>query len=252
MKYPTSNSTHRELWFFALLIALANLPLLAGRVSETLLFVPSLVAEGAWWRVLTSSFAHVSAYHLTLDAGAFLLLYHGLREPSCAKRLLAVAACAAGSLLASLSVLTPDGSLCGLSGVAHGLLAFSALEMRESSDRTVARAGLICLLTVLAKSAYEAVTGHVAFATLHLGDVATPVAICHAGGVLGGLFAYALSRLALFGGLPTGGDPRLTDGTLCDMGDSPRPFKGNLPVPQSGRGQLDTRTGICLSCNEVM
>jgi rhomboid family GlyGly-CTERM serine protease len=190
MKDTAPTSARREFGFFALVLALTNLPLLAGPVSETLLFVPSRVAAGEWWRVLTAPFVHVSAYHLTLDAGAFLLLYHGLREPSCAKRLCVAAACAAGSLLASLPVLAPDGSLCGLSGVAHGLLAFSALEMLASGDRTVARAGLAVLLAVLAKSAYEAATGHVAFASLHLGDVASPVAICHAGGVLGGLLAY--------------------------------------------------------------
>ncbi|MDD2461398.1 MAG: rhomboid family intramembrane serine protease [Kiritimatiellia bacterium] len=81
-----------------------------------------------WWRLLTASFVHVSAYHLALDAGAFLLLYHTLHEPSRPGRLLAVAACAAGSLAASLLTLAPDGSLCGLSGVGHGLLAVSALS----------------------------------------------------------------------------------------------------------------------------
>jgi len=62
--------------------------------------------------------------------------------------------------------------------------------MLANGDRTVSRAGLASLLAVVAKSTYEAATGHVAFAALHLGDVASPVAICHAGGVLGGLLAF--------------------------------------------------------------
>jgi rhomboid family GlyGly-CTERM serine protease len=181
-----------ELTLFALLLALANLPLLFGRVCEPLLFEPARVAAGEWWRVVTGPFVHVSGYHLLLDAGAFLMLYHGLREPSFAKRLLLVAAPAAGSMLVSLpSLLAGGGSLCGLSGVAHGLLAVSALELMDTRDRTLARVGAACLLIVAGKSVIEAFTGHALFESWHLGDVATPVAICHLGGVLGGLLAYA-------------------------------------------------------------
>lgn len=186
-----------ELWCFALLIALANLPLLSGHVWEPLLFVPSRVAAGDWWRVLTAPFAHVGLYHLVLDAGAFLLLYRSLQEPSRARRLAVVAACAAGSLLAALPQLLPDRSLCGLSGIDHGLLAYAALELTADLEKPLVRTGLASLLIVLAKAAYEAAAGHVLFAGWHLGDVASPVAVCHAGGVLGGLAAYGWMRLNL-------------------------------------------------------
>lgn len=191
-----------ELALFAAVLALANLPLLFGRVCEPLLFEPARVAAGEWWRVLTGPLVHVSAYHLLLDAGAFLMLYRGLREPSRTKRLVLVAAPAAGSLLISLpSLLAGGGSLCGLSGVAHGLLAVSALELMDTRDRTTVRIGAVGLFIVAGKSVIEALTGHVLFASLHLGDVATPVAICHLGGVLGGLLAYtgfaASERLAV-------------------------------------------------------
>jgi len=188
-------SRNRELGFFVLVLTLINLPLLSGHVWETLLFVPSRVAAGDWWRVLTSPFAHVGLYHLALDAGAFLLLYRSLQEPSRAQRLAVVAACAVGSLLAALPQLLPDRSLCGLSGIDHGLLAYAALELTTDREKPLVRAGLASLLIVLAKAAYEAVAGHVLFAGWHLGDVASPVAVCHAGGVLGGLAAYGWMRL---------------------------------------------------------
>ncbi len=180
-----------ELALFTLALAAANAPLLFGRICTALPFVPARVAAGEWWRVLTGLFVHVSAYHLLLDAGAFLLLYRGLRSSSAARRLLTAAACAAGSLALSLPALGGDGSLCGLSGVAHGLLAVTALEMTAEPDRTAARLGWAALLLVAGKSTFEALSGHVLFESLHLGDVATPVAICHLGGVLGGVLAHA-------------------------------------------------------------
>lgn len=183
-----------ELLFITLLLALANTPLLCGHVCERLLFVPERVAAGEWWRLLTASFVHVSAYHLALDAGAFLLLYHTLHEPFRLGRLLAVAACAAGSLAASLLTLAPGGSLCGLSGIGHGLLAVAALEMLGSDDRTTARVGAACFLGTAAKSVFEACADHVLFASLHFGDVATPVAVCHLGGVIGGLAFVGLRQ----------------------------------------------------------
>jgi rhomboid family GlyGly-CTERM serine protease len=184
-----------ELWVFVLVLAMVNAPLLFGRVCGPLLFVPERIASGEWWRLLTASFVHVGAYHLVLDAGAFLLLYHSLREPSRRWRLLAVAACAAGSFALAAFALAPGGSLCGLSGVGHGLLAVGALEMMGAGDRASARVGAACLVGVVAKSVFETCADRVLFASLHFGDVATPVAVCHLGGVLGGL---AVSGLRLW------------------------------------------------------
>jgi rhomboid family GlyGly-CTERM serine protease len=189
------NSRQTELALFALVLAAANAPLLFGRICTALIFVPAQVAGGEWWRVLTGPFVHVSAYHLLLDAGAFLMLYRGLRADSAARRLLTAAVCAAGSLAFALPSLESAGSLCGLSGVAHGLLAVTALEMTAEADRATARLGWAALLLVAGKSALEALSGHVLFESLHLGDVATPVAVCHLGGVMGGVLAHAAFSL---------------------------------------------------------
>jgi rhomboid family GlyGly-CTERM serine protease len=185
-----------ELTAFIVALIAANCMLLLGRVCDPLIFFPAQVSAGEWWRALTFPFVHVSGYHLLLDAGAFLFLYHGLQETSTRRRLLYVAACAAGSLGLSLCTSQLTGGLCGLSGIAHGLMAISALEITKSPDRTLRTAGIICFLVVALKSMYEGFTGQIAFNFLHFGEVGDAVAICHAGGVLGGLIIHiALNSL---------------------------------------------------------
>ena len=179
--------------FIALLLA-ANFMLLFGHACGALAFMPGRFLAGEWWRALTFPFVHVSGYHLLLDAGAFLYLYHGLQETSAKRRLLLVAACAAGTLGASWISSPLTGGLCGLSGIAHGLMAVSSLEIMRSSDRTLRNAGIICFITIISKSIYEACTGAVAFEFLHIGAIGEPVAVCHAGGVLGGLIAYGIRQ----------------------------------------------------------
>jgi hypothetical protein len=83
--------------------------------------------------------------------------------------------------------------LCGLSGIAHGLMAISALDMvRAGNDPAIRRAGLISFALVVAKSIIEALTGSIMLERLHFGRLGSPVAVCHAGGVLGGLVGWAL------------------------------------------------------------
>ncbi len=197
MQTKSNNKTaiRNELWLLSALIALANLPLLTGGPPSALLFIPERVAAGEWWRIVTGFFVHVSGYHLLLDASAFLLLVESLHQLTRTRRMLTVAACAAGSLMVSLPVIGADGTLCGLSGIAHGLLAVLALHMAEESDQTLRRAGFAGFVIVVAKCICEAVTGGVLFANLHLGNVAAPVAVCHAGGVLGGVIICALSDI---------------------------------------------------------
>jgi hypothetical protein len=130
-----------ELAFFAVALALINLPLLSGGFRESMIFLPPCVAMGEWWRVVAHPFVHLTWYHLLLDAGAFLLLYSGLAEPKPAKRIGYVVVCALGSLLAStlVSPLVYDRGLCGLSGTAHGLMAISALESIKRQCRGPSR-----------------------------------------------------------------------------------------------------------------
>lgn len=190
-----------ELWFFVALILLLNLPLLNGTWASAFAFHPNLVRNGEWWRVLTFPFVHVSIYHLLLDATAFFLLYSGLRETKRFNRLAFVIASAFGSLLVSIFAALQIFSvgLCGLSGVAHGLMAVSALEMMQTNDdKKIFWAGAISFLFVTGKAALEAITGEVVFSHLHFGNLGTPIAVCHAGGILGALLIWILNCKMMF------------------------------------------------------
>jgi rhomboid family GlyGly-CTERM serine protease len=189
-----------ETLFFAVLLVIFSGPMLFGSTSQTMIFQPGAVQGGEWWRVLTHPFVHVTWYHLLLDASAFFLLYNGLLETKAARRLVYVLAGAAGSLLLSwlAAPAIATNGLCGLSGIAHGLMAVSAVEMmRDQSPRSTEwRIGAFTFALVVGKAAYEAITGHILFGFLYFGLVGDPVTVSHAGGIIGGLLAMLLlSRL---------------------------------------------------------
>jgi rhomboid family GlyGly-CTERM serine protease len=188
-------SLRLEMGCFVILLALINLPLLTGGSASSFAFHPDLVRQGEWWRLATHPFAHVTWYHLLLDAAAFLLAYAELGSRRGFERLGFVIAAGAGSLLVAwgFSPLVATNGLCGLSGIAHGLTAVAGFEMlRKEGDTGLRIAGLLCFLSVVGKSLIEAVTGHVLFASWHLGSLGTPVAVSHAGGVLGVLAAVGI------------------------------------------------------------
>ncbi|MEY2427846.1 MAG: hypothetical protein QOJ40_731 [Verrucomicrobiota bacterium] len=187
-----------ELFFFFILLVIFNTPVLFGSGCQSLMFQSDAVRNGQWWRLLTHPFVHVTWYHLLLDGTAFLTLYYSLVENKLFYRLLYVFAAGAGSLLlswAATSAMATSG-LCGLSGIAHGLMAISALEMvagnpPHSAER---RIGLVSFILVISKAAFEAVTGRMFFAFLDFGLLGDPVAVSHAGGIVGSLLAMFLVR----------------------------------------------------------
>jgi rhomboid family GlyGly-CTERM serine protease len=187
-----------ELAVFTLLLAVLNLPLFIGRTTAGLAFRAEAVANGEWWRLLTHAFVHISWYHLLLDGAAFLFLYANLQLEERWRRLLLVAGSAAGSLLAAwcVSPLITAHGLCGLSGVAHGLMAVSAVEMLAlpGANRGTRVLGLASFALVITKCIIEAATGHALFAGMHFDLLGTPVVVCHAGGVLGAVVTTLLCR----------------------------------------------------------
>jgi membrane associated rhomboid family serine protease len=140
-----------------------------------------------WLALLTHSFVHVSWYHLLLDAGAFFTLYP-LCGDSPLRRLPILAACAAGALAgAMLNPSLAASGFCGLSGIDHGLMAFTALRLLgERGQRTI---GAAVLAVVSLKVFAELGTGGVILASLHIGDVGQPNVWSHAGGVLAAILA---------------------------------------------------------------
>lgn len=192
---PAPADRNKELYGWLVLLFLANFGLLLGNIpTSTLMYDPAAVAGGAWWRVTTWPWVHVSRYHLLLDSVAFLLLYQGLEARSARLRLSYVLAVIAGSLLLPI-LSTPELArlgLCGLSGPAHGLMAITALELCGQRRHRWLGAGLLGGL--LAKTAWELWTGTAFLQQWHFGDIGVPIVTTHAGGVLGGLLAFGLRR----------------------------------------------------------
>jgi len=191
-------SFHLEMGFFALALVGLNWPLLHGSCNTALIFMPEPVRHGEWWRVAAHPFIHVTWFHLLLDGTAFFLLYNELREHGWKKRAVFGLASGAGSLLVPLwaePMLAVNG-LCGLSGIAHGLMAVSALEMvNKSQDVVLRRLGLFSFLLLLFKCLAEALSGKMLFSFLYFGLVGEPIAVTHAGGLLGGAVAWLFMRL---------------------------------------------------------
>lgn len=185
-------SQHWPLWIWAFLLIAVNMPLLWGQVRTGLLYLPEAVDNGQWWRVITFPLVHLSWYHLLLDAGGFLLLFSCLEEKRLLAKAIYIISPGAGTLILA-SVLDPSISqrgLSGLSGIAHGLMAVSALEMLRHKDHRTW--GGLSLAVVVTKSAYELWSGRVLFEFMHMGLCGQPLAASHAGGVMGGVLAFLL------------------------------------------------------------
>jgi len=183
---------------FIIFLVMTNTHLVTGNINGSLAFFPSAVGSGEWWRLVTHPFVHITWYHLLLDGVAFFLLYGELNTQRVSKKIFYVVICGTCSLITVL--LTEPAiysiGLCGLSGIAHGLMAISSLEMMREKESF--KTGSILLSIVVVKSMYEALAGDVLFSFMHFGLCGSPIAVSHAGGVLGGLVAYYISRKSLF------------------------------------------------------
>ncbi|MBN2428060.1 MAG: rhombosortase [Deltaproteobacteria bacterium] len=188
-----------ELWGWLALLIFCNHSLLQGRMAEQYVFLPTLVANGEWYRAVLSPFVHVSWYHLALDALAFLFLWKSLDGENTGIRWIYLLFCWAGCLLVPLLVSEQIHALglCGLSGISHGLFAVSALELSDDKNHKEAWfIGWIMFAVLFAKIVWEMLSGKVFLAGFHLGYVGTPLVSSHLGGFLGGSLAYFLIRMA--------------------------------------------------------
>ena len=229
------HSLRHQLWrcelaiLGAILVAL-NLPLFTGEFSTRFIYHPVPLAAGEWWRLITHPFVHVSPYHLALDVAAFFLAYVEMKHRDFSTRMTLLACAAAGGLLAALaaSPLVFTHGLCGLSGIAHGLTAVVSLELlRRADDRISAWTAALCFVGVVAKSVLEAATGNVMFASWHLGSLGTPIAACHAGGILGALVTCMLLR-----------DPRLNRPSHAQHSIKRDTARFSLTIPQPFAGMV--------------
>lgn len=184
-----------DIWAFLCILLAVNTHMITGDYQSALIFLPNGDRQ-EWLRLFFHPFVHVSGYHLLLDAGAFFLLYTGLAEKRMPVRLVYMAVSGCTSLLFALafSPLTAAAGLCGLSGIAHGLMAVSGLEMMQIPDQR--KIGAISLTAVVFKSLYEIITGDVLLTFLQLGMCGSPIAACHAGGTFGGILIFCVLRIS--------------------------------------------------------
>ena len=76
-------------------------------------------------------------------------------------------------------------------------MAISALDqMNGPTDKTLQRAGAATFIIVVVKCIIEAATGRIVFESLHFGALGSPVAVCHAGGVLAGLSLWVIVQVS--------------------------------------------------------
>ncbi len=191
-----------EIYIYVLLIIILNASLAWGTATESMIFSSQEVWTGQWWRIITHPFVHVSWYHLLLDGAAFFILYIQLAERSLLKRTLYVAGCGFSSLLAASVVLPQMNSVgyCGLSGIAHGLMAVCALELiaGDSANKSAKYSGIACLAVLVGKSLIEALSGRMIFSFFHTDMIGAPIGLAHLGGVAGGCLMFLLLHRNIF------------------------------------------------------
>lgn len=193
---------HKEIILFAVLILATNVGLFVGDFPEALSYVPEKVMSGQWWRLATHPFVHVSLYQLMLDGAAFLMLYAQLAETRLGRRLgylLGIHTAVTTAVTMSLPGVQAAG-YCGLSGIAHGLMAVWCLERMgifggaepHPAEKTERWMAVMIFFGLLVKSAYEVAVGHVFLESTHFGYVGVPVVASHLAGVIGAVMTYGV------------------------------------------------------------
>ncbi|MFB6346446.1 MAG: rhomboid family intramembrane serine protease [bacterium] len=158
-------------------------------------FTPPMKGWISTLTIITHALVHVSWYHLILDASAFVMLYVMLKGSTRRKLLYVLITIAGGALF---PMLFPESGIyrygiSGLSAASHGLMAVvGAQYVISPSDHEQYVIGVISLGSVALKSLVELYTGQVVFSVFHFGQVGTPIAESHLGGVLAGVMVVGL------------------------------------------------------------
>jgi len=184
----------------SLLVGLAAVVLTAAAPAP-LLYSRHTILQGEVWRLLTCHLVHGTFNHLLWDVLP-LLGVGVLFERSLKDRFWSVLAVSSVVVCSGLLVLQPDlPTYCGLSGVLNGLWVAGCLsaarDERSAGSPAVAALYQACVLALMGKIAFEAVTGAPLFTDpSRLGGVAVPMA--HALGALGGVLALPPRAASVF------------------------------------------------------
>ncbi|MFI4910372.1 MAG: rhombosortase [Sedimentisphaeraceae bacterium JB056] len=182
----------KELYIYIVILTAANIGLMKGYFCWPLMFISEQVQAGQWWRIFTHPFLHSSFYHLFLDGAAFFILYSQIQQKSIRKKTLYVIGCGLGSLTAATIAMPFLDSVgyCGLSGIDHGLMVISGLEMLK--NKSLRSIGIAMLIIIVIKCILETISGNFVFDFLHNGMIGSPVAAAHLGGAIAAVLTYWL------------------------------------------------------------
>ena len=114
--------------------------------SDLILFGPA-VADGDYWRLLTSGFLHVELMHIALNMLSLFWLGRMIEPALGHARFVAIyfVALLGGSL--GVMILSPDEATLGASGAIYGLLG-AAIVMARNRQISLIQSGLIPILAI--------------------------------------------------------------------------------------------------------
>jgi len=211
-----------EMWAILLVLAFFNWRLLQGGHAESFVVTKTALADGEWWRLLTAPFVHLTWYHILSDVSTCLCFYASMGERRVAIRLLYFTAAALGGTLTGFALgnLSATVPLCGLSSVVYAMLAISGINLIRNHGRLrlfrnvgilfvayaimstsieaatgvlldPVSAGIVALQPVL-NAVWHGLTGRPPFSLASTDLVATPIVVCHIGGVLAVLACFCV------------------------------------------------------------
>ncbi|WP_308259339.1 rhomboid family intramembrane serine protease [Pseudonocardia sp. H11422] len=112
--------------------------------------VPGLVADGEWWRVLTSGFLHIGPLHLVFNMMALWIIGRDIEIVLGRARFLAVYLVALlGGSAAVMLFYPPDARVAGASGAVFGLMGGLAVVLRRLKVPAGQVIGLIAVNVVI-------------------------------------------------------------------------------------------------------
>jgi rhomboid family GlyGly-CTERM serine protease len=183
------NCDGRHALALCLVLAALWLAQLGGaRWQAALRYERHALASGQWWRLASAHLVHLNWRHALLNGAALVLLWILFAREFSPARWLAIVLASAACIDAGLWFLEPQVEwYVGSSGVLHGVLAAGALAQCRRRERL----GMALMLLLLAKLAYEQLSG----ASLFIG--ALPVVLrAHLYGAIGGVLAALMPARA--------------------------------------------------------
>jgi rhomboid family GlyGly-CTERM serine protease len=186
----TNTRTRASSYILLLTVAVVLLAFVLPQAGAWLQYDRSAIAQGEWWRIITSHLTHWTGSHLLWDLIMFIALAVIALRISKPRTF--------GTLLLS-AVLIPTAVWIfrphmihyrGLSGLDSALYVFVLLELiKKQSTKTKSAALWMMLISFTAKVAYEFMTGNTLFVQ-SMGPNISGVPLAHlVGGITGAIFA---------------------------------------------------------------